>query len=64
MPHGKHTRCSLCRATGHWRWIEVLWRMDLAGPWHCVVGWLCASCRAGYLDGVGQLGLEFLGWDG
>lgn len=64
MPQGKHTRCSSCRSAGHFRFLEVMWRLGSRGPWHYVGGWLCASCRTATLDFIGQIGLDVTAWDG
>lgn len=64
MPRGKHTRCSQCRSKGEYAHVEVMWRVGSRGPWHYVGGWLCAACRSGYLDFIGQLGLDIIARDG
>lgn len=64
MPRGKHTRCSQCRSMGEYRYLEVMWRLGLRGPWHYVGGWLCAGCRSAVLDFIGTIGDQVVAWDG
>ena len=64
MPQGKHTRCSSCGSRGHFRYLELMWRLAYSGPWHYVGGWLCAACRGAMLSFIDQIGPAQLLVDG
>lgn len=56
MPRGKHTHCSQCGQTGEFRYLELLWRLALRGPWHYVGGYLCAADRNALVAFIGSWG--------
>jgi len=48
------------------RYLELLWRWDVQGPWSWCGGWLCSPCRSSWLStaGPGFFGGVLIAWDG
>lgn len=60
MAQRKHTRCSQCGFKVMARWLEVMWRSESSGPWHCVAGWYCAADLSGITGFISGLGVDQL----
>jgi len=64
MPRRKHTRCGGCRQVVFCRELEVMWRLDGAGPWTWIDMWTCAACRSSNLQLLADMGSQYVLWDG
>jgi hypothetical protein len=63
MSRGKHTRCSQCGLRGEYRYLELMWRLGLRGPWHYVGGYMCAADRRAVIGFIEQVSAESLVYD-